>query len=121
MEKTPRMIAASLLLSATMLGGCAKDGQQLTVTNETNCWTMPGGANVSRISRALAENNQSDIGDIAEGVQVTATKGDTGTAYDISGYIQAEVPNVYGENPDTGEEIDLGARTCWIKSADLKK
>jgi hypothetical protein len=122
MEKTPRMIAASLLIAGS-LAGCAKanDGQVLNVANETSCWSMPGGKNVSRMDRTLAQRNQSDMGDIAKGVQVIVTKGDSGVAYDVSGYVQAEVPNVHGENPSTGEEIDLGSRTCWIKSADLKK
>ncbi|HBP51633.1 MAG: hypothetical protein US68_C0003G0032 [Candidatus Shapirobacteria bacterium GW2011_GWE1_38_10] len=120
MEKTPRMIAASLLLSATMLGGCTKDGQQLTVTNETNCWDMPGGASVSRISRALAEKNQVNRGEIGEGAVVTAVKGDFSSPNE-KGYVQVEVPNIYGENPSTGEKIDLGQRTCWVKGSDLKK
>jgi hypothetical protein len=104
MEKTPRMIAASLLLSATILGGCTKDGQKLTVTNETNCWNMPGGADVSRISRALAEENQVNWGEIEEGTVVTAVKGDAFTPNE-KGYVQ----------------VDLGERTCWVKGTDLSK
>lgn len=121
-ESTVRIALATTAIAGG-LAGCAKaePGKVLNVVNETNCWSLPGGENISRMDRNLAQRNQSDMGDIAKGVQVTVTKGDSGLTYDDSGYIQAEVPNVHGENPSTGEVINLGPRTCWIKGADLKK
>lgn len=97
-----------------------KDGQELTTKRETSCWDMPGGAKVSRISRALAQENQVNRGTIAQDTKVTA-KSDDGAFSPISdGYVRVEAL-VYGVNPSTKEIIDLGQRICWVNGKDLKK
>lgn len=116
--------ALSLIIGGSgVLGGIfgPSDGDEMLIKNQTDCYQCPGGEKLTRFGKLNCVNGQTDWGQIAEGDKVKVETGKYDFFPNDGGYTRVEAENIFSYNPFTNEKIDLGERTCWVKTGDLEK